>query len=173
MFMTQCGVWSPGAVVGISELSYSGTEGGILEICVVILSPNATVLALSTIQGTFNISGIDGTHIFYFSSLISWLFFTFLGVDIVPIGGTEFVLNSMTSSHCLNLSLDDDGLIEGSERVVLSLEEIYSVGSFGIRLLEPNSTTITITDANCEFTEFWLFNMVCLVEPYTSSVTVY
>ena len=64
---------------------------------------------------------------------------------------TPFELNSTTSSQCLNLSLLADDLIEGNETISLTLEEVITSNSFGIRQLEPRTTNITIIDTNCKF----------------------
>ena len=56
----------------------------------------------------------------------------------------------MNSTKCLNITLVDDDLVEGSETLYLSLE-VVAGSSRGIRLVEPNTTTIEIADVNCEY----------------------
>jgi hypothetical protein len=116
------------AVVGFNQTQYTGMEGETLTVCTDILFPNATVLALSSVQGTFNIIGSGEPDI-----------------DIIS-GDTLFVLNSTASRYCVDISLVSDGDIEGNENLLLSLEEIVTRDSFGVRLLRPNTTNITIID---------------------------
>ena len=47
-------------MVGFNQTNYTGSEGETLVICVEILSPNATVLSMSNVRGTFNITGTGG-----------------------------------------------------------------------------------------------------------------
>ena len=42
----------------------------------------------------------------------------------------------------------NDGLIEGNETLGLFLSE--PLDSFGVRLIQPNTTVITIIDVDCE-----------------------
>ena len=51
---------SAGAIVGFTMQSHEGSEGGTVNVCVTILSPNQTVLDMSTVRGEFSISGSDG-----------------------------------------------------------------------------------------------------------------
>ena len=60
------------------------------------------------------------------------------------------MLNSTSSRYCVYISLVSDGDIEGNENLLLSLEEIVTLDSFGVRLLHPNTTNITIIDRDCE-----------------------
>ena len=39
--------------------------------CVEILFPNATVLAMSDVQGTFNVTGSDGKHLTFVQGYLS------------------------------------------------------------------------------------------------------
>ena len=64
-------VYISGAVVGFSERNYSLAEGGVLNVCIDITSPNATVLSMSDVNGTFNITIIGSEP--FFSQI---LFFT-------------------------------------------------------------------------------------------------
>ena len=70
-------------------------------------------------------------------------------IDIIS-GDTLFVLNSTSSRYCVYISLVSDGDIEGNENLLLSLEEIVTLDSFGVRLLHPNTTNITIIDRDCK-----------------------
>ena len=70
--------------------------------------------------------------------------------DIDIDGGTQIVLDSVNSTKCLDITLVDDGLVEGSETLSLALE-VVAGSSRGIRLVEPNTTTIEIADVNCEY----------------------
>ena len=45
-----------GAIVGFAMTNYTGAEGEDIEICVTILSPNKSVLAMSAFEGDFSIS---------------------------------------------------------------------------------------------------------------------
>ena len=58
------------------------------------------------------------------------------------------MLNSTTRTQCFNLTLLSDSLIEGDEMLGLFLSE--PLDSFGIRLIQPNTTNITIIDVDCE-----------------------
>ena len=60
------------------------------------------------------------------------------------------MLNSTASRYCVDISLVSDGDIEGNENLFLSLEEIVTRDSFGVRLLRPNTTNITIIDRDCK-----------------------
>ena len=60
------------------------------------------------------------------------------------------MLNSTASRYCVDISLVSDGDIEGNENLLLSLEEIVTLDSFGVRLLHPNTTNITIIDRDCK-----------------------
>ena len=65
---------------------------------------------------------------------------------------TLFVLNSTNQRECVDVTLVSDGQVEGPEEVVLSLEENIVVRSFGVDSLQPNTTTISVEDEDCEFT---------------------
>ena len=58
------------------------------------------------------------------------------------------MLNSTTRTQCFNLTLLSDSLIEGDEMLDLFLSE--PLDSFGVRLIQPNTTNITIIDVDCE-----------------------
>ena len=63
----------------------------------------------------------------------------------------EFTLNFSASEKCFSVSLVTDGLVEDTENITLSLQQIMTNTSFGIRDINPNTTTITVTDEDCEF----------------------
>ena len=63
---------------------------------------------------------------------------------------TYFVLNGTTPIQCFNLTLLNDGVAEGSESNTLSLEEVLTSDLFGIKLVQPNVTTIEIINSDSE-----------------------
>lgn len=61
-----------------------------------------------------------------------------------------FLLNSIDHTMCFNVSLVSDGLVEGTENITLSLQQMMPNTSFGIREVSPNTATVTVTDEDCE-----------------------
>ena len=50
--------------MGFRERNYTLVEGGVLNVCIDITSPNATVLSMSDVNGTFNIITIGSQPFF-------------------------------------------------------------------------------------------------------------
>ena len=62
------------------------------------------------------------------------------------------MLNSINHGHCFNVTFVSDGLVEGTEIIMLHLEQnLMSIGTFGIRDVIPKSVNITVQDKDCEF----------------------
>ena len=51
-----------GAVVGFTMTNVTASEGESIDVCVEISSPNATVLSMSEISGTFRITTDGGIY---------------------------------------------------------------------------------------------------------------
>ena len=78
-------------------------------------------------------------------------FFTVTGSDITIEDGTDmFRITQQNVSKCFVVNLTVDGQVEGNDTVSLFLEEVTTSSSRGIRLVEPNATTITIVDIDSE-----------------------
>ena len=81
------------------------------------------------------------------------------------------MLNSSIAEQCFNLLLLSDGLVEGTEIVMLTLQLNSNI--FGIRDIAPNTTVVTIIDEDCESVEMtnpsfskYIFNLVIIIIPY-------
>ena len=73
--------------------------------------------------------------------------FLFTGSDTV-VSVTLLVLNSSIAEQCFNLLLLSDGLVEGTEIVTLTLQLKNNI--YGIEVIAPNTTVVTIIDEDCE-----------------------
>ena len=62
------------------------------------------------------------------------------------------MFNSINHGHCFNVTFVSDGLVEGTEIIMLHLE--MSSGTFGIRDVIPKSVNITVQDKDCELLNF-------------------
>ena len=61
-----------------------------------------------------------------------------------------FTITQQNTSKCFVVNVTVDGQVEGNDTVSLFLEEVTTSSSRGIRLVEPNATTITIVDIDGE-----------------------
>ena len=60
------------------------------------------------------------------------------------------MLNSTAIQECLDVYIENDILVEGTEIITLSLELTETGNARGIRDITPNTTDIIITDDDCE-----------------------
>ena len=70
--------------------------------------------------------------------------FFFITEDDIALNITSIYLN--TSVNCFNVSIMQDDLVEGTESLELAIELNTGADYFGIRSVQPNTTTITIVD---------------------------
>ena len=82
-------------------------------------------------------------------SSVGYICFTILGDDI-NVSKTTVMLNSTAIQECLDVHIENDILVEGTEVITLSLELIEDNTARGIRDVTPNTTDIIITDDDCE-----------------------
>ena len=65
------------------------------------------------------------------------------------------MFNSTNHGHCFNVTFVSDGLVEGTEIIMLCLEQnLMSSGTFGIRDVIPKSVNITVQDTDCVLLNF-------------------
>ena len=80
--------------------------------------------------------------------------FSLITEDDIALNIISIYLNGDNSIECFNVSINQEGLVEGTESLELAVELNTDANNFGIRSVHPNTTLITITDHDCKLLHF-------------------